>query len=113
MLLGSLRTKYGAWIGIPNNYEYETVWDIEKQDIMVRWDSVKWTSEHGKLLETALVLKKDEQIFGICRAILELQTNKLLWNTLFPTFTWTGVCLMGATLNRKFNLLERPRSVSN
>lgn len=110
--LGSIKYRFGAILGIPVNYSFESEDDINKQDIRFRNELINWDSEMGKLLQESIILKEDEQIFGLCRAILQLQTHYILLNSLFPTGTFLFIYTVGNVLNQKLNLLVRPLSVS-
>lgn len=85
--IGSLKYRFGALVGIPINYTYTAHNEIDKADIIIRGKPVDWSSNGGKLLEESLVLKEDEQIFGIARELVQLRTNKVLLNSIYPTAT--------------------------
>lgn len=109
--IGSTKFKYGALTGIPTNYMYTSPNDIERGEITIRGQKVNWSSEGGKNLEHALVLTDDEQVFGIAREIIQLQTQKVLLNSIFPCASIVGVYTMAHALNTKLLLLQRPFSV--
>lgn len=110
--LGTTKSKYCAWIGVPIHYAYNNKADIEKQNFEVNNSPIDWDSEQGKCLEEALILKEDEQIFGFCRSILGMQSFKVLVETLYPTITFVGICYAGVRINQKWNLYAAPRAVS-
>lgn len=109
--IGSTKFKYGALTGIPTNYMYTSPNDIERGEITIRGQKVNWSSEGGKNLEQALVLSDDEQVFGIAREIIQLQTQKVLLNSIFPCASIIGIYTMAHALNTKLLLLQRPFSV--
>ncbi|XP_046810011.1 transmembrane protein 177 [Lucilia cuprina] len=106
---GSTKTKFGAIMGIPFNYTIGNVEDIKKSGVCYRGKEVNWNTESGKLLGDALVLTNDEQVFGICKTLLQLQTNHVLMNSLFPSVSFIMVYSVGHYLNQSLNLLRRPQ----
>ncbi|XP_067634007.1 transmembrane protein 177 [Eurosta solidaginis] len=108
---GSTKSRFGALIGIPINFSYADKSDINRQEIRFRDQSIKWSSDAGKLLEDAIVLTEDEQLFGLCKSILQLQTHRVLLNSLFPSISFLSVYTIGHYLNMRMNLLARPFSL--
>lgn len=104
---GTTRSKYGGLIGIPTSYSYTSIDTIDRSEIRFRNDQIKWGSESGKMLEEALVLTEDEQIFGMCRTILQLQTQRVLLNSIFPSVSFMAMYTIGNYLNQRMNLLAR------
>ncbi|CAD7078437.1 unnamed protein product [Hermetia illucens] len=108
---GSTKYNSGAIIGVPANYSYGLPSDINPQDVRFRNQLINWNSESGKLLQEALVLKEDEQIFGICKSILQAQTHKILLDSIYPAATFL-ICYSSANgINQKFNFYARPMSL--
>lgn len=106
--IGSLRMKYGGNVGIPLNYTYTSPHDIDKSGLIARGNSVDWSSEGGKLLEEALVLKDDEQIFAIARELLYLKENNLILQSMYPAIGIFIYYLMTHNLNSQLLLFHRP-----
>lgn len=104
---GSTKSKYGGLIGIPTNYSYTSVETIDRSEIRFRNEQIKWGSESGKMLEEALVLTEDEQIFGMCRTILQLQTQRVMLNSVFPSLSFLAMYSVGNYLNQRMNLLAK------
>lgn len=98
-------------VGIPTNYVYDRTIDIERQDIKIRGKDINWNTPEGKILEEALVMNDEEQIFGIAREIFQLQTSKVLLNALYPCTTLLMVYTIGNQLNQRLNFYARPASV--
>jgi len=73
---------------------------------------INWSSPSGKLLEEAIVLNEDEQIFGLSKAVLQLQTHRVLLNSIFPSVSFLMVYTMGHFLNLRLDLFARHGSVS-
>lgn len=69
---------------------------------------VKWNGEHGKLLEESLVLSDSEQVFAFCRALLNLQSYKLYFNSIMPTTIFLATYYAGQRINQHQNLYVRP-----
>jgi len=111
MEIGTLKSRYGGWVGIPINYVYNSSTDIEKGDIRVGQTPVKWNTSNGELLENSLVLTEDEQIFGISRSILELRSWKMGTELVFPVVTLLGMYSIAINVNQKFNLYAKHRAV--
>ncbi|XP_055839299.1 transmembrane protein 177 [Episyrphus balteatus] len=108
---GSTKSKYGGLIGIPTNYSYTSIDTIDRSEIRFRNEQIKWGSESGQMLQEALVLTEDEQIFGMCKAILQLQTQRVMLNAVFPSVSFMAVYSVGNYLNHKLNLLAKPLSL--
>lgn len=109
---GSMKARYGGVVGIPINFDYDSPADIEKTDMLIGNRKVDWSSEGGKLLEECLVLSEDEQVFGIAREVLTLNTNKRLIQAVIPTFTWVFTYSTASLINQRCNFYVKPQSVS-
>uniref|UniRef100_W8BHV1 Transmembrane protein 177 n=2 Tax=Ceratitis capitata TaxID=7213 RepID=W8BHV1_CERCA len=108
---GSTKYRFGAALGIPVNFDFDEAKEIRRQDIRFRDKGIDWNSEAGKILQEALVLTEDEQIFGLCKSILQLQTHRVLLNSIFPSVSFLTVYTVGHYLNMRMNLLARPFSL--
>uniref|UniRef100_A0A182PHU4 Amino acid transporter n=1 Tax=Anopheles epiroticus TaxID=199890 RepID=A0A182PHU4_9DIPT len=108
---GSFKTRYGAYVGIPSNFEYDSVASIDRTDIKIRNQPIDWSSEAGRLLEDALVLSEDEQVFGIARELLTMKTHKSLIQSIIPTVSWMFTYSLASQLNERCNFYARPRSL--
>lgn len=109
---GTTKLRFGAVLGIPVNYGYNSIGEIKRADIRFRDRQIDWSSESGKLLEQAIVLTEDEQVFGLCKAILQLQTHRVLLNSIFPSLSFFMVYTVGHFLNLRLKLFARHGSVS-
>lgn len=98
---------YGGWIGVPSNYYYKSAEDIDKVNIYIRNEKVKWNSEHGKMLEESLILSESEQIFAFCRSLMDLQSYKLYWKTITPSAVFLSIYFAGQKINQGENLYGR------
>ncbi|EDW09589.1 transmembrane protein 177 isoform X1 [Drosophila mojavensis] len=108
---GTTKLRFGAVLGIPVNYGYNSIGEIKRADIRFRDRQIDWSSESGKLLEQAIVLTEDEQVFGLCKAILQLQTHRVLLNSIFPSLSFFMVYTVGHFLNLRLKLFARHGSI--
>ncbi|ALC41825.1 CG33506 [Drosophila busckii] len=108
---GTTKFRNGAALGIPVNYGYDNPSEIKRADIRFRDKQIDWSSESGKLLEQAIVLNEDEQVFGLSKALLQLQTHRVLLNSIFPSVSFLMVYSMGHYLNHRLNLFARHGSM--
>ncbi|XP_068632770.1 transmembrane protein 177 [Battus philenor] len=101
---GSTSSKFGAAIGVPVNFTYKSLQDIEKDDIQVNQKKVDWNTEIGNKLANALILPEKVQEFAICREILMTMSNKVVFESCYPF-----ICIFFAYnfcqyFNKKLNL---------
>ncbi|XP_017133178.1 transmembrane protein 177 isoform X1 [Drosophila elegans] len=108
---GTTKLRFGGALGIPVNYGYGSPEEIKRADIRFRDQQIDWSSPSGKLLEQAIVLNEDEQIFGLSKSVLQLQTHQVLLNSIFPSVSFLMVYTMGTYLNLRLNLFARHGSV--
>lgn len=108
---GTTKSKFGGLVGIPSNYSYDNSGQIERSEIKLQTEAVRWGSHEGQLLENALVLTEDEQVFGIAREILMTSTYQPALNVVYPTITTFLMYSLGKYFNVKLSLLHRPFSV--
>lgn len=106
--IGSTKSRFGALVGVPINYTYDTTQQVDTNKIQLKGENIKWSSEHGQKLKEALVLTEDEQIFGIARSILQVKSHKLLLGSLYAPITLYTVYGMGSAINRRGQLYARP-----
>lgn len=109
--IGTTKSRFNAFVGIPTNYFYKTVNDIERSDIKIRQKEIKWDSPDGLQLQNALVLTEKEQIFSISRSILQLNTHKLLLSSLYGPFSVALSYGIGQFINLRLNLYVKPLPV--
>ncbi|KAH8402421.1 hypothetical protein KR009_011881 [Drosophila setifemur] len=109
---GTTKMRFGGALGIPVNYGYASPDEIKRADIRFRDQQINWSSPSGKLLEEAIVLNEDEQVFGLSKAVLQLQTHRVLLNSIFPSVSFFMIYTVGHYLNLRLNLFARHGSVS-
>ncbi|XP_063534219.1 transmembrane protein 177 [Cydia strobilella] len=108
---GSTSSKYGVAVGIPVNFTYKSVADIENADIKVNQNKIDWTSEAGQKLADSLILPERVQQFAICREILMTQNNKVQYEATFPFICIFFVYSLTTYLNRRLNLYAGPAAM--
>lgn len=110
--IGSTKFRDGALVGIPVNYTYTASDEIPRTEITVKGhEQVNWGSEAGKLLQEGLIVSEPEQIFGMCREILELKSHKVLLNSLYPVGATLLYYSISSSINSKNQLFKRPMSL--
>ncbi|KAI5642711.1 hypothetical protein NE865_05237 [Phthorimaea operculella] len=101
---GSSFSKFGMAVGIPVNFTYKSLADIQKDAIQVNLKKVDWESETGKKLADALILPEKVQKFAICREILMTQNNKAMYEAVYPFTCVFLVYNFAQVLNKRLNL---------
>lgn len=109
--IGSTQFKFGALVGIPVNYSYTRKDEIDKMSMMVRGNPVDWNSQGGLLLEQSLVLAPDEQVFGMAREIIQLQSNEVYLNSIYSTGSIVGYYILTSGLNSRMRFFYKPLSL--
>lgn len=105
---GSTSSKFGALVGIPINFTYQSLDDIEKQNVQVNQKKVDLSSEVGKKLGEALLLPDKVKEFAICREILMTQNSKVMFESTYPFMSIFLVYNLSQYLNRRLNLYAAP-----
>ncbi|KAF9809758.1 hypothetical protein SFRURICE_000239 [Spodoptera frugiperda] len=105
---GSMNSRFGVAIGIPVNFRYKTLADLEADDIQVNQKKVDWESETGRKLADALILPEKVQEFAICREIMMTQNNKIMYESAYPFTCLFLAYNLSQFLNRKLNLYAGP-----
>lgn len=103
---------YGGWIGIPANYFYKTVDDIPKYKMVIQNEPIKWGQDIGQQLQDSLILTDSEQTFAFGRSLLELNSHRVLLNTIIASSAAIATFAMGQYVNIKFRMFKRPYYVS-
>lgn len=110
--IGSTKFRDGALVGIPVNYTYTASDEIPRTEITVKgYEQVNWSSEAGQLLQDGLILTEPEQIFGMCREIIDLKSHKVLFNSMYPVAATLMYYSITSHLNSKNQLFQRPMSL--
>uniref|UniRef100_A0A1A9WQF2 Transmembrane protein 177 n=1 Tax=Glossina brevipalpis TaxID=37001 RepID=A0A1A9WQF2_9MUSC len=105
---GYTKSRFGIKIGVPVNYDYDSIDSVKWNEITYKNKEINWDSENGKLLKQSIVLTEAEQTFGFCKALLQAQTNSVILNSIFPAITFLAMYTFGRYLNLSQGLLSRP-----
>ncbi|CAD0199834.1 unnamed protein product [Chrysodeixis includens] len=105
---GNINSKFGVAVGIPVNFTYKSLEDLEKDNIMANQKPVDWTSETGKKLADALILPEKVQEFAICREIMMTQNNKVIYESTYPFTCIFFAYNASLYLNKRLNLYMAP-----
>uniref|UniRef100_A0A336KRZ3 CSON014677 protein n=1 Tax=Culicoides sonorensis TaxID=179676 RepID=A0A336KRZ3_CULSO len=108
---GSKHSIWGSYVGIPDNFNYETANDIPKGAIVMHNKPIPWSTEGGKKIEQSLVLTEDEQIFAMLKEILALRTWEWPLNCFYPVMTLFTAYGLSHYINTKLKLFQRPLSL--
>lgn len=110
---GSTKSRFGGLIGIPTNYLYDKISDIERADMRTKGGKeISWSSNDGQILQNSLILSEAEQVFGMARSILLIKSHKLLLESFYAPFSLYTVYGIASYINQKQNLFARPLPVS-
>jgi len=107
---GSTKTVGGSLIGIPRHFNYQTVEDVERRDIVVEGNFVEWGSEGGQLLQDSLVLSENAQKFGIAREYCMSDSHYVYVKGLLPAGGIMSYFMLSRTANDMLYGLYKPRS---
>ncbi|GLH05077.1 Uncharacterized protein GBIM_10699 [Gryllus bimaculatus] len=105
---GSTYTKFGAIVGIPSNFYYSKVEDVDIQNITVQNQPVNWFSSCGESFKESLILSEEAKKFLIAREIASVHSPSIFFKTIFPLTTGVIVSALAHQFNKKLKLLERP-----
>uniref|UniRef100_A0A1A9VP97 Transmembrane protein 177 n=1 Tax=Glossina austeni TaxID=7395 RepID=A0A1A9VP97_GLOAU len=108
---GYTKSRFGVKIGIPVNYDYDSIDSVKWDKIKYLNKDINWDSENGKLLKHSIVLTEEEQKFGLCKTLLQAQENGVILNSIYPTFSFITIYTMARYLNLSLGLLARPFSL--
>ncbi|CAK9799412.1 Transmembrane protein 177 [Anthophora quadrimaculata] len=67
---GSIRTKHGAIIGIPANFQYQNINNINDQTITIQNVLIDWDTNAGKQFQHSLILSENAQKFALAQRVL-------------------------------------------
>ncbi|XP_038214974.1 transmembrane protein 177 isoform X2 [Zerene cesonia] len=108
---GSTSSRFGVQIGIPVNFNYKSLVDIEKDNLQVNQKRVDLTTEVGSKLSEALILPEKVQEFAMCREILMTHNNKIMFESAYPFMSIFLVYNLSSYLNKKLNLYAAPTAL--
>ncbi|XP_043279515.1 transmembrane protein 177 [Venturia canescens] len=105
---GTVRSKYGAIVGIPINFTYESVSTLDPTPILVNNEPVNWNRQDARDLLETLVLSEDAKRYAIAREMLMLRKNTPLINSGITAFVVSTNYLLSQKVNENFKLFDRP-----
>lgn len=108
---GTRHSVYGTSIGIPANFDYETLNDVPTAEIVLKNQPVPWSSDDGKIFKESLIFTEKEQMFVMLREILYTRSFQTPINCFTPLIAFLGAYSTAHALNTKLNLLTRPFSL--
>ncbi|KOC60212.1 Transmembrane protein 177 [Habropoda laboriosa] len=82
---GTIRTKYGAIIGIPVNFQYEDADSISEQTLSIQDVQIDWNTSAAKQFRRSLILSENAQKFALAQQVLTVKEPDVLYNTAFAT----------------------------
>lgn len=105
---GSIYSKYGCIVGLPSNFEHDSIDSIPLRDIKVGGESVPWGLDEGQQLLKSMVMSENAQLYAMAREIKMLQTPKRIidaFSSMLSVIATYSVCVF---FNQKLNLYARP-----
>lgn len=72
---GSLRSRFGALVGIPMNFAYEKIDVIKNIDLFLNNKPIDFSKQVSKYYLNSLILSENAQKFAMAREIILLQRN--------------------------------------
>ncbi|XP_039751712.1 transmembrane protein 177 [Pararge aegeria] len=108
---GSTSSRFGALVGIPVNFSYKILEDVEKQNVQVNQKNIDLKSEIGNKLGEALILPDKVKEFAICREILMTQNNKVMFESSYPFACLFLAYNLSQHFNRRLNLYTAPQAM--
>ncbi|XP_050303972.1 transmembrane protein 177 [Anthonomus grandis grandis] len=103
--------RFGIHIGLPVNFTYDNVENIDKSKIKLNEQSVIWESDAGKRLLNALIVPENGQLYAIAKEIKMRDSYKLFFDTFYATASVFLTYAGSVTLNQRLNLYSKPRSL--
>jgi len=108
--MGSFKLRGGAYVGIPQNFNYKSTGDIERDLITMKRKPVSWNSDGGHLFQDSLILSDNAQKFAIARELCHLNTGYVYNYALISCGALYVQYLSSVYLNIKTYGHQRPSS---
>lgn len=108
---GSLRTRFGALIGFPINFTYESIENVDKQSIVVNNDEVNWERRDAQKLLNSLILSDNAKKYAIAREITMVDSKHLIIESVTIAMLFGSCYGVTAAINDSLNLFAKSRSV--
>ncbi|XP_076461933.1 transmembrane protein 177-like [Babylonia areolata] len=104
---GSTFTRQGAIVGIPVNFKYRSVLDVEKEKITLNNTHIDWDSATGKQLLDSLVLSEKARQFAIARDLFYVHTFHMYVKAGLMGVSCFSAYWLGAAVNTVYGLSRR------
>ncbi|XP_053983703.1 transmembrane protein 177 [Hylaeus volcanicus] len=104
---GTMLGKRGGVVGIPINFEYESVDTINKNDIKLSDKPIPWHQQEAKDFLESLVLSENAKKFALAREILKLRDNSIEMDTLRYLSHFLLLFFIYNTFHKGMKLSER------
>lgn len=109
---GSTMFKQGAIIGIPINFTYKTVADIESNRLTLAGQQpVDWSRPEAEDLLNALIMSEHAQKFAIACEILKSRNFQVIFNSFSSMIVVGGMYTISHESNKRLKLFKKPLSV--
>ncbi|CAK9828301.1 Transmembrane protein 177 [Anthophora retusa] len=76
---GTTLTKYGAIIGIPANFQYQDINDINEESITHQNVLIDWNTNAGKQFQRSLILSENAQKFALAQRVLIVREPDVMY----------------------------------
>ncbi|CAK1540517.1 unnamed protein product [Leptosia nina] len=108
---GSTSSRFGVLVGIPVNFNYQSLDDVANDNIQVDQKPIDLSSDVGQKLAQALILPEKVQEFAICREILMTHNSKVMFESVYPFMSIFITYNLSTFLNKKLNLYAAPVAI--
>ncbi|KAF4525665.1 hypothetical protein B566_EDAN001266 [Ephemera danica] len=105
---GSTATIQGAYVGIPSNFGYDKIIDVEKNMITVNGQPLQWGSKAGQDLINAVLLSDNAQKFAIGTQIHQARSVHIYTNTITAGICFVGAYSFAHSFNKRLNAFAKP-----
>ncbi|KAL8600579.1 hypothetical protein ACOMHN_062450 [Nucella lapillus] len=104
---GATFARQGAVIGVPINFKYRIISDVEKEKITLNNTNIDWNSAPGNKLLDSLILSEKARQFAIAREMFYVHTFHMYVNAGLVCFSFFSAYWMGAAVNALYGLSRR------
>lgn len=105
--LGSTFSRWGGFVGIPVNFQYQSTEDVEREKITLNNQTIDWSSPAGRQLVDAMVLSERARQYAIARELFYLRTYHAHIQGLLVGVSFFMAYWMGAAANALYGLRRR------
>ncbi|XP_053997816.1 transmembrane protein 177 [Hylaeus anthracinus] len=104
---GTLSRKRGGVVGIPMNFDYESVDTINKNDIILNDKPIPWHQQEAKDFLESLVLSENAKKFALAREILKVREHSIEMDTISCLGHFLLLFFIYDTFHKRMVLSER------